>query len=78
MKIKYNLTQVTKTLEKLFTAGFNTDKQILSLKLEDLEKIPNLQSAETFIIIKFKEAVKNKQIIAFLSNYGESGNVISK
>jgi hypothetical protein len=78
MEIKYNLTQVTKTLEKLFTAGFNTDKQILSLKLEDLEKIPNLQSAETFIIIKFKEAVKNKQIIAFLSNYGESGNVISK
>ena len=77
MEIKYNLTQVTKTLEKLFTAGFNTDKQILSLKLEDLEKIPNLQSAETFIIIKFKEAVKNKQIIAFLSNYGESGNVIS-
>ena len=78
MEIKYNLTQVTKTLEKLFTAGFNTDKQILSLKLEDLEKIPNLQSAETFIIIKFKEAVKNKQLIAFLSNYGESGNVISK
>ena len=78
MEIKYNLTQVTKTLEKLFTAGFNTDKKILSLKLEDLEKIPNLQSAETFIIIKFKEAVKNKQIIAFLSNYGESGNVISK
>ena len=78
MEIKYNLTQVTKTLEKLFTAGFNTDKQILSLKLGDLEKIPNLQSAETFIIIKFKEAVKNKQIIAFLSNYGESGNVISK
>lgn len=71
MESSYNLNQISKALEKLFSAGFNTHKKILALKLEDLEKIPNLQTNETMIIIDFKKAVKNKQIIAFLSGYNE-------
>ena len=71
METKYNLSQITKTLEKLFEAGFNTDKKILALKLEDLTKIQNLQNNETMIIIEFKNAVKN--IIEFLSGYKEKG-----
>ena len=73
METKYNLSQITKTLEKLFEVGFNTDKKILALKLEDLMKIPNLQNNETMIIIEFKNAVKNKKIIEFLSGYKEKG-----
>lgn len=71
MNEKYNLTQITKTLEKLFQAGFNTDKKILAMKMEDLEKIPNLQSNEALIIIDFKKAIKDKQIVAFLSGIKE-------
>ena len=63
MENKYNLGQITKTLEKLFSAGFNTDKKILSMKLEDLGKLNNLTSVEMLIIIEFKEAIKNKKII---------------
>ncbi len=74
MENKYNLNQITKTLEKLFGAGFNTDKKILALKLEDLEKIENLSSSDMLIIIDFKKAVRNKQLIAFLSGYKEKGN----
>lgn len=74
MKNKYNLNQITKTLEKLFSAGFNTDKKILALKLEDLEKINNLTSVEMMIIIEFKKAVKTKKIIRFLSGYEEKGS----
>ncbi len=73
MDNKYNLTQITKTLEKLFSAGFNTDKKIQAMQLEDLEKLNNLTSAEMMIIIDFKRAIKNKQIIAFLSGYQEKG-----
>ncbi len=73
METKYNLSQITKTLEKLFEAGFNTDKKILALKLEDLTKIQNLQNNETMIIIEFKNAVKNKKVIEFLSGYKEKG-----
>ena len=74
MDNKYNLGQITKTLEKLFGAGFNTDKKIRAMKLEDLEKLNNLTSSEMMIIIDFKRAIKNRQIISFLSGYKEKGN----
>ena len=74
METKSNLNQITKTLDKLFSAGFNTEKKILAMKLEDLEKLDNLTSSEMMIIIDFKRSIKNKQIIAFLSCYKEKGN----
>ena len=74
METKYNLSQITKTLEKLFEAGFNTDKKILAMKMEDLAKLPNLTSNETLIIIEFKTAIKNRDLIAFLSGNKEKGN----
>ena len=67
MNSKYNLAQVTKLLEKLFDAGFNTEKKILMMKMEDLGRINNLLSNETLIIIDLKKAIKDKEIIAFLS-----------
>lgn len=74
METKHNLSQITKTLEKLFDAGFNTDKKILAMKMEDLAKLPNLTSNETLIIIEFKTAIKNRDLIAFLSGNKEKGN----
>jgi len=74
LETKYNLSQITKTLEKLFDAGFNTDKKILAMKMEDLAKLPNLTSNETLIIIEFKTAIKNRDLIAFLSGNKEKGN----
>ena len=67
MKGKYNLSQITKTLDKLFTAGFVDEKSILSIQLDDLEKIQDVSSIEITIIIDLKRAIKNKKIIAVLS-----------
>lgn len=67
MKEKYNLNQITKTLDKLFKAGFIDEKSILAIKLDDLEKIQDVTSVEITIIIELKKAIKNKRIIAFLS-----------
>lgn len=67
MKEKYNLNQITKTLDKLFKAGFIDEKSILAIKLDDLEKIQDVTSIEITIIIELKKAIKNKRIIAFLS-----------
>ena len=74
MEVKYSLNLITKTLEKLFKAGFNTDKKILAMQMADLKKIPTLSSAEIMTLIEFKEAIKNKKIIAFLSGNYEKGN----
>lgn len=32
---KYNLSQITKVLEKIFKAGFKTEKDILNIKLDE-------------------------------------------
>ena len=74
MNEKNSLMQITRTLEKLFKAGFNTEKKVLAIKLEDLQKIENLQSNETMIIIEFKKAVKEKNIVSFLSGFKEGKN----
>lgn len=75
LKEKNNFNQKMKTIEKLFNAGFNTDKKIMCLKLEDLNKIANLQANETTTIIEFKNAVKSKQIINFLSGGENNENI---
>ena len=38
------------------------------MEFEDLDKIPKLQSYEAKIILDLKKAIKNKNLIAFLSN----------
>ena len=65
--VKYNLMQMTKALEKLFNAGYKDEKSILSLQLEDLEKLQDISVVEISIIINLKKAIKSKQIIKFLS-----------
>ena len=68
---KYNLSQITKVLEKIFKAGFKTEKDILNIKLDDLTKIQDLNGNEIIILLDLKKAIKNRQIIAFLSNSEE-------
>ncbi len=65
--MKYNFNNITKLLDKIFKAGFNTEKDILSIKLKDLSKLPDLTSTDIIILLDLKQAIKNKKIIAFLN-----------
>ena len=58
---KYNLSQITKVLEK----------DILNIKLDDLTRIQDVNGNEIIILLDLKKAIKNRQIIAFLSNSEE-------
>lgn len=62
-----NLSQITKLLEKIFKAGFNDEKEILNIQLDDLVKIPDISGPELLMIIDLKRAIRNKKLIAFLS-----------
>lgn len=64
---KYNLGQITKVLEKIFKAGFITEKQILNIGLDDLTKLQDINGNEIIIILDLKKAIKNKKVITFLS-----------
>ena len=69
---KYNLSQITKVLEKIFKAGFKNEKDILNIKLDDLTRIQDINGNEIIILLDLKKAIKNSQIIAFLSNSEET------
>jgi len=64
---KFNYIQISKLLEKLFKVGFNDEKAILNIQLEDLVKINDISNNEIAILLDLKKAIRNKKIIAFLS-----------
>jgi len=70
-----NLNQITKVLEKIFKAGFITEKDILAIQLDDLVRVPDINGNEIMIIIELKKAIKNRKIIAFLSGSEERKEV---
>jgi len=69
--MKYNYNTISKLLEKIFKAGFVEEKSILAMQLEDLIKIPDINSQEILLLIELKKAIRNRKLIAFLSGYEE-------
>jgi len=66
-----SFNQITKVLEKVFKAGFKTEKDILGIQLDDLVKISDISGPEIMTIIELKKAIKTRNLIAFLSGYSE-------
>ena len=65
--MKSNITQIAKSLEKLFNAGFTDDKSIQAMKIEDIQKIEGVTMQDVFTIIKFKKAIRGRTILKFLT-----------
>lgn len=59
------LNQKFRAIDKLFEAGFTDEKSILNMKMEDLLKFNPI---DVNLIIRFKQAIKEKNIVAFLSD----------
>lgn len=68
---KYNVIKIAKLLDKIFKAGFNTEKEILLINLEDLQKIPGISGTDIKILVDLKKAIKSKKLIAFFSGIEE-------
>ncbi len=56
-----------RVLEKLMTLGYNDDKKISNLKLEELILIQSFNRSDLEIAVGLKNAVNSKSIITFLS-----------
>ena len=68
MDKKNRLNIIFKILEKLFDAGFTTDKEILKMQMSDITKINGgLSSQELIVVLEIQEAIKNKRIIPYMS-----------
>ena len=57
-----------RVLDKLIREGYNTDKKIIELKVENLIQQTTFNRTELTIAIGIKNALVNKKIITFLCN----------
>lgn len=63
---KYNINQISKMVERLAEAGINTEKAIMNMSFEDLEKIPNYTMKDIKTIISLRKAIKANKKALFL------------
>ena len=65
-----DITKVIKerfrVFEKLINVGYNTDKKIIELKVEDLILLSNFNRSDLVIAIGIKNALANKNLVTFL------------
>ena len=60
-----------KVLQKLIDLGYNTDKKIINVKIEDLLQLNNITRSDLIIIIGIRNSINNKNLIAFLCGIDE-------
>lgn len=60
-----------RVLEKVIKTGYDTDKKIINLKLEELILMESFNRSDLEIVVGIKNALLNKSLIAFLSGLEE-------
>lgn len=68
---KYNISQIQKMIDRLAEAGINTEKAILNMEFEDLEKLPNYTITDIRTLISLRKAIKANKKVLFLFLGGE-------
>ncbi len=80
----YKMTDITKTLDKLFKYGVNTTEKVANIKWQDLDSIGKFTPFEKSLIMDFKVVIEEnyktnkrrkiqKGIIEFLSGNTGTG-----
>lgn len=58
--------KVIRSLSKLIEAGFNSEKAILNMSMDDILSLPSISISEIGIINEIQKAVKAGKFITFL------------
>lgn len=58
--------KAVKSITKLIEAGFNSEKMILAMTMDDILALPNISVAEIVMINEIQKAVKANKILTFL------------
>lgn len=59
-------TKAVRTLNKLLDAGYDTEKSILSMSMEDMLRMPGITVTELAVINELQKHVKSNKVITFL------------
>ena len=58
--------KAVRTMTKLMEAGFDTEKAIISMTIDDILSLPNISVAEIGMVNEIQKAVKANKVITFL------------
>lgn len=58
--------KAVKTITKLLEAGFDTEKAIISMTIDEILSLPNISVAEIGMVNEIQKAVKANKVITFL------------
>lgn len=58
--------KAVKYITKLMEAGFDTEKAIISMTIDDILSLPNISVAEIGMVNEIQKAVKANKVITFL------------
>lgn len=58
--------KAVRSLSKLMEAGFDNEKAIMAMTMDDILSLPNISVAEIGMINKIQKAVKANKVITFL------------
>ena len=63
---KYNIAKLQKMIERLAEIGINTEKAILNMQFEDLEKMPNYTITDIKTLVILRKAIRKNKKALFL------------
>lgn len=64
--------KAVRSLSKLMEAGFDNEKAITAMTMDDILSLPNISVAEIGMINKIQKAVKANKVITFLGGGTEA------
>ena len=59
-------SKAMKSITKIIEAGYNSEKEVLAMTLDDILSLPNISVAEISRINEIQKAVKANKIFTFL------------
>lgn len=67
--VKVNINQkAIKVLNKIFDAGFNNEKEIIAMTMDDILAIQGISIADITLINDLQKSIKSNKVISFLNS----------
>lgn len=58
--------KAVRTITKLLEAGFDTEKAIISMTIDEILSLPNISVAEIGMVNEIQKAVRANKVVTFL------------
>ena len=67
--------KAVKVLQRLFDAGYGTEKEIVNMTMDEMLALPGVNVADLCIISELQKSIKTNKVISYLS--GKTINILS-